>query len=493
MAATVGQVLAVVQSFLVMRFLVPSSLGVWITFSIVLSYFAFVHLGVEFGLVMRLPFYRGRGDEREEGKCEDSTFFAWTVLALLFAAGLVIYALAAPGLSPRVRNAMLFLAVMAPLEQQSNFLGRWQTSSRIDFKLGSYVAVARSLMSFLLLVPLAYFFGVTGLMIGALATSALVCLIWWRSTEFRFHRHVTWPMIAEMFEVGFPVLLVSLSGLVIQTIDRLLIASRLGTTSLGYYGATGLGGGFLYAVLSQAGNAMSPHIAQEMGRSGGRAESLEKFLVRPTILLGAAASAGIMLLLLVIPSFIRFGLPRYVPGIPAVYGFLPGFFFLSIVLTAGNILLYVLIERGQKRFLLYAQGFAIAVEVCCALIFIEKGWGILGVSIASTISYAVYGCGILVLAANAVIPERGRRLRFLGAVIAPFFYCGAVVAVAVWATSTVADPLYEGAMRPSIGLIGLIPLAYWMDRRLALGQELAPVIVSIRKRFRFAGDGGPAE
>ncbi len=485
-ASAVSQVTAIVQSFLIMRVLLPGALGVWLGFGVACGYSAYLHLGLDYGMGMRLPYYRGRGDAHMEGECEDSTFITWTGLALLFSAGMTVYALAQLRTNPTLAWTLFVVAMMAPLEQQSGFLGRWQTAARSDFQLPSFMAVGRAVAAVLILVPTAYFFGAKGMMLGSLFLSLVMCLTWWSRTTFRYRARVSMRAALDTVGVGLPVLIISLAGTLIQTIDRVIIASRLGATSLGYYGVTSLGGALLLGVLSQSGSAMGPHLSEELGRSDGKAAALDRFLVKPTIINAFIAAAGVMVLMFVVPAFIRLLLPRYVPGIPAFYAFVPGFFFLVLVYSSHNILANILIAGSPRKIVVMAgfQAVALLVEIGCALLFIRLDWGITGVAVASTLSYAVYGGCILGATTWHVVHDPARRLVFLFHVTVPFFYCGLAMGASMWVGRLLAaNAIAQAAIGLVTSLLLLVPLTLWLESRIGVMRDLRGIVEGLRVRY----------
>ncbi len=485
-ASAVSQVTSVVQSFLIMRVLVPGALGVWLGFGVALGYSAYIHLGLDYGMGMRLPYYRGRGDSRKEGECEDSTYVTWTGLALLFSVGMVTYALSHFRTNPTLAWTLFVVAMMAPLEQQSGFLGRWQTAARSDFRLPSIMGVGRAVAAVLILVPTAYFFGAKGMMLGSLSLSLVMCVTWWSMTTFRYRARVSMRAALDIIAVGMPVLLISLAATLIQTIDRLIIASRLGATSLGYYGATSLGGALLLGVLSQSGSAMAPHLSEELGRSDGKASALERFLVKPTIINAFVGAAGVMVLMFVVPAFIRVLLPRYVPGIPAFYAFVPGFFFLVLVNSSHNILANVLIAGSPRKIVVMAgfQAVALLVEIGCALLFIRLDWGITGVAVASTLSYAVYGGCILGATTWYVVRDPAQRLVFFFHVMVPFFYCGLATGASMWVGRALAgNAMAQAAIGLVTSLVLLVPLTLWLEARIGVMRDLRGIVEGLRARY----------
>ena len=419
-AALTAQGAGVVQSLIVMRLLEPRVYGIWLGLVIILTYGGLAHFGTEHGIELRLPYFRGKNQSGRASAMADSVFLVWTISTLFVAAGVAIYALVSKQSSPLVREGLLAIAVLLPLNQQANFHSRWQGAALTDFKLSSALSVLQSWVSLLVIVPLVYFMGLRGLMIGTVLVSSLVCAVWLRASAYRFRGRWSRRLVWQAVRVGLPMTLVVLGGGLIQTIDRLVILSVLGATSLGYYAVTRLGGGIVYGLMAQAGSAMSPHISAEMGRSRDAPQSLERFLVVPTIVFAFVSTFAIALLIVVIPALVTLWLPKYSPGLGAFLIYIPGFYFLGIIITANTILTLVFIARRRQRHVLYVQAGAIVLEGSLAFVLLKTGSGLRGAAIGSTVAYAVYGLAILSMAARQVLGSRALALRFLGRVLAPF-------------------------------------------------------------------------
>lgn len=446
-----------------MRFLDPTTYGVWLALNILLAYSAYAHLGLEYGMGVRLPYYRGKEDAERERAIETTVYTAWTALALIMAFAVAMYALwRTTGL---VRWGLVAIAAMIPLEQQSQFFVRWHTSSRIDFEQMTWLSLARSVALLVLVVPAAALFGIYGVIGGTLIVSALIAAAWHSRATFPIRLVISGDALRELLRVGFPIALVVGAGMLIESADRMLILAVLGTVSLGYYGVTGLGGSSVYSFLSQAGSAMSPHMAQEMGRSGDAPEVLEKYLVKPTLFFASSAAFLTLSLWFIIPPVVTRFLPQYQLGIPAFYAYVPGFFFLAIVITANNIVNLVLIARQRQRWLLLLQAIAVLCEVGFGYLFICLGWGIAGVAVASTLAYAVYGATVLVMASAFVLNRRVAR-RFIIDVMTPIVYCGAVGGAILWfAHRAHAHMVAAAAVQLFVYVAACVPLLPWLNGR----------------------------
>lgn len=485
-AGVVGQGFAFLQSFFVLRFLEPSAYGIWAGLTIILIYSTYVHLGLEYGLGVRLPYHLGQDNVRRARQIEDSVYLVWMAASLVVAAGLLCYALLWDQPSDLIRLGLVVIAALIPLGQQVLFLSRWQTSVPVDFSLGSVLSAAQGLLSLVVIVPLAYWFGVSGVMIGTLVVAAVMCAAWTARTRFRLRWQFSRDALWEILRIGFPILLVVLGGVLIRTVDRLLIVAHLGAEQLGYYAVTGLGGAFLYSLLSQAGSAIAPHISREIGRAEDSAPALRKFLLKPTLIFACLAAGIIAALVFTVPPLVELLLPQYVPGLAAFYLFVPGFFFLGVILTANNILNVVLIGRRRQRLVVYIQLIAVVVEVVCGLALIRVGWGIAGVALGSTLAYASYGLPILYFASKYVIPEAATRIRFLGTVLLLFVYAVVVTLLIYWLGEhwITTAPFLRAATQVLLLVLAFVPVLFVLDREVGLWREIAPVLTGVRARVR---------
>lgn len=486
-----AQILGMLQSILTMRFLGPHAYGVWAGVSIVLQYTNYAHAGLLYGQGIRLPFYRSQGDETRVATIQDSVYGVWTVVTVIFAAGVALYGVLTPHTNGLVTVAYVCVSLLAVLSQQIAFFSSWQISAKTDFKLGSLILVVQSVSSVIVTVGAAYFFGVRGVMIGSVLVALLGTVLWRAGSRYRFRGHLSRAALADLLRVGLPVLVVVLAGVFIQTIDRIIVLRRLGAEALGYYSVTSLGGSFLYGLLSQAGSAVAPHISAERGGGVGSATVLAKYLVRPTLIFSGVSALIITLLVAAVPVLVTIALPHYLPGLNAFYWFVPGFLFLGITLTANNILCVVYAGQSRMSLVVGLQIAAVAVEAVVAWVAIGRGFGIAGAAFASTLAYAVYGISLVVFAANVVIESRAERRTFLANVAAPVVYTLLVPAAAVLLARSVA-PL--GGMRQVVFQAALlcaggIPLGFWLERRAGIVSELGGMLASAAASL--TGRSGP--
>lgn len=484
-ALIIGQGLAILQTLIIMRFLDPAMYGLWLGLIILLNYGGYVHMGMEYGMALRLLYYKGQGNVARVVQIQDTVFTMWTGLSLIFAFCVFVYALFVPQTSSVQEIGLIIISGLIIFEQQIAFLARWEISFLKDFSLLSISNILRAGLSFILFVPLAYFFNVIGVMIGAFIVSGIMLIFWWIKTTYRPQIRLSGDVLLEILRIGFPILLVVLGGMMIETVDRLVILSFLGAASLGCYGITSFGGASVYRLLGQAGGSIAPHMVEEMGSNNDEPQSLLKYLIKPTLIFSYISVVLITFLIFVVSFLVEWMLPRYLPGMQAFYIFTPGFFFLSITLTASNILNVILIARRQQRFVVYIQYIAIAIEVLMAICLIRLGWNIAGVALASALTCAFYGLSILYLAAHYVIPGQRERFRFFGSVLMPFMYGFVVVSLVIYLGKRIIPESSLGRLILQCSFAALLysPPFYYLNKKINLMRELGPFITAVKSKF----------
>ena len=267
-ASLAGQLLRVLQSFLVMKMIGPESYGLWLGLQLVITYAAFCHLGVEGGLAFRLAYYRGRGDTESSKALSDSGYLFWSAAGLATALGIAVYALVWHQPGSMIWWGFLAVAALVLINQQTLYLTQWHVAALVDFITPSGMGLLQSLLSAVFVLPLTYYFGLGGVILGTVLAAVVGLGVWRRWTPYSYSGTLSRPLLIDAVRVGFPTMVINVGVALMQNVDRLMILALLGAANLGYYGITALGGTFVYGLLAQAGNAINPHIAAELGKGG---------------------------------------------------------------------------------------------------------------------------------------------------------------------------------------------------------------------------------
>lgn len=477
LANLISQGLSVLQGFIILRFINPDSYGMWLGLLILLRYGAYAHLGLEYGLMFRLPYYIGQDNAERTRQVQDNTFFGWTVLTILFAAGVLGYYFLFANVSNSSWFGLIVILVMLFADQQSAFLNRWHASAQKDFKSYGIISIVKGIVSFIIIVPLSYYFQIVGLMAGSLIVSIVTAVLWWARTSFRPRLNLSSLVSKELVIIGFPYLLSVIGGVLTETVDRILVLNLLGAVHLGYYAITSMGGNSLYGLLTQAGTVMLPHMVEDSGRFENDFTVLEKYLIKPTIYLAYLSILMILFLVIFIPVIVDVWLTEYRLGLLAFYFFVPGFFFLSIIISANNILSVILVAQKKQFWLVVIQYFAVLVEIVVCLSLIQRGWGIAGAALGSTLAYMTYSMTILNISSAYVAQNRRSHFQFLMETFLPFAYGALLVFIFL---NLPHFPFGEILVLRAVCqfllvVICFVPLVYRLDNRYSLFRDVRAV------------------
>jgi hypothetical protein len=177
----------------------------------------------------------------------------------------------------------------------------------------------------------------------------------------------------------------------------------------------------------------------------------------------ALAAAAVVLL----PTLIRVGLPKYAPAIPLVETLVPGAFFLGIAPVAGSYVIAV----NHQGVLLKIQAAAMVCSVLVDGLLLNAGLGPQAVAIGTLCGYSIYGLGYL--AAAIAIAKRSAReaLTAVGELIVIFG--GLVAAQKLFAmvlpvTAGGWSDVWTSALRLLLVLATLAPLVWFVNRNSGL-------------------------
>jgi hypothetical protein len=193
----------------------------------------------------------------------------------------------------------------------------------------------------------------------------------------------------------------------------------------------------------------------------------------------------ILALEFIIPLIVTYWVPKYLPGLAAFTFFLPGYFFLSIILAAGNIMQVILVVRKRLRLMVYIQLGAVIVEVLFGFLFLNLGWGIAGVALSSTLAYAFYGVIVLILSTHFVMGTLAQKARFLGEIFGLAGLGVLLFFAFTWLSKVIAGDqlLFQTAIQLLGCALTCIPLLYWLDKRVKIMSDFRPFLTDLKKKM----------
>ncbi len=161
-----------------------------------------------------------------------------------------------------------------------------------EFAYQSRVNAWMNVLEAILAVTLTYVFGLPGLVIGTAASYSIAVLAQLRHIGFAVGLRWRWPIFRELVVVGFPSHLNGLLYNIFLSIDRWLILTFLGLTSLGYYALGMTINQYLFQFSYAFGNVLSPHLVERYSERE-RVEDLRSMVEVPLTVISRVSPAAL--------------------------------------------------------------------------------------------------------------------------------------------------------------------------------------------------------
>jgi len=329
----------------------------------------------------------------------------------------------------------------------------------------------RNSAQLLLSVLLMFYFGVYGLFI-ALPSALIIALLYLR-TCYPFERvgRFSLPVYYEMVREGYPLAVSGFLLTLMVTAGRLLVAGYLTTEEVGYYALSTLALTGLLHFPGAAREVVEPRIMEEADALRDPAV-LDRYLYRPLAINACYLPLIIGPLYFLLPVLINWILPLYTKGIVPLQITLFGFYFLAVFFPLRGI---IVANHLQKR----AAGlmvFCVLVNIGFSLVALETGFGIIGVAVANSASYAV------LLVAMAFLLRRCCGIRFplekiWLAIVAFPLLCAAIWASRVWVEPWVGTGLIGAILQSALFFGTGLALATLAEYKVSLLKGLSPLSV----------------
>jgi O-antigen/teichoic acid export membrane protein len=451
------------------KFLEPTQLGIWNLLNLIPAYASYLHLGARTAMLYRLPALYADG-RLEEAETLKGTVYYFT-LAYSGILALALLGLALWGSFETVIRVGLFtVALLVLLNAYQEF--QYSTlKAEQRFDLISRANLANTLALALVGVPLLYWFGLYGLFVSAVLIKALVVIYLSRKRPLRVCRVFDFPLLKALIAHGFPIMAYNFALFLLATADRILIALFLGPAAVGFYAVAMVAAEFLLQVPAAAREMLEPRLMASQQRAG------EGLLWRRYLLAPVARTALYFPFLIAAVAFLAEDiltliLPRYVDSaLPAVW-LAHGCFFLAMI----HVMRGMLVAKGLQTRVIPIHLLGIVSNVLISLFAIRQGWDIVGVAVATAVSYAL----VFVFIMRYLLrhgPADARPRAGHGAVLATPFI-GVLLAVPL---SDLLGPWLGGGMLQSLAHFGvfsalLYAFIHWLQRHPAMAQWLGPAV-----------------
>lgn len=368
---------AFVVGMAVSKMLGPEMLGYWGIFHIITAYYSYANLGATNGLTRELGIALGRNDKEKIHKVTGSAHAIQLLLPGLATICLVIYGLF---LSSPLNLVFIAAGIAGFILLYEETLSRIINSFE-KHKILAGINIWRSIISFLIVIPLVYIGGLQGRIFAALLLGTVMLFITLNKLPLKLNLSFDKQAIGDLIRVGFPIAMAGFLTANFYLVDRLVITKFLTLKELGYY----VFAFYLVTVIKSIKQTIAGILYQRQNivfGEDGESKQRRLFLISRSAAFFTTDLTGVIsgLLLIVFSFAVKYFLPEYTAAIPLTYVIV-----FSQVMGSINVLNTV----GRHVQFLGLIFFALLINIALSL-FMVHYLGLTGVAWATFISFVIY-------------------------------------------------------------------------------------------------------
>lgn len=384
------QISRVSVELVVAKLLGPTLWGIWYLLNLLLAYRNIFELGMVNALNREIPIELGRHNEVGANTIQNLTFstLLWTSIIVS-----LLIIITTRFINDQVLTNSLLWLIPVFISSQFFYLLQSIFRSYLWFKKLSIQQVLFSFIFPLVAIPLSFVFKLYGFLAGytiALILSSFFVLI---MSPIRFHYIFDFGKMKRLIKIGFPIMVVGITYTFLNTADRWFVSGFLGVQELGYYSMAILVFGMMVLIPRIISQQIYPRMAMDWGRTPSK-ETLSNWSSKQTKYVSLIIVPLFLIVVFLFPLLIRYLLPEYIPGIPALRIIAIGALFLPFSTGWGNVLIII----DKQIYYLYVILSAVILNIVFNFIFVRLGYGIEGIALGTVLSFSLYNFMLMVIA-----------------------------------------------------------------------------------------------
>jgi len=282
----------------------------------------------------------------------------------------------------------------------------------------------------------------------------------------------------RLIKIGLPLISSDFLSSFTISIAGIIVFSFLGKEAMGYYAVAMLASRFLVYLPNSVIRIFEPYIYQRYGETEDIV-GLKKYLFKPTFIMAFLFPIVMAYYYIMTTFFIRHFLPRYYPSIIPFFIILIGRFFTSFSPTTQIFITAI----NKQRYLLPIYIAGALIMAVASLVFINMGFGIIGVSLGLLLSFFFTGVVIFIFATIHYLKSLFRCLGNLFILSMPFLYIMFVLIISdiiiPYSKDIVVD-IGRSTFKLCILTLFSLPLAIIVEHKTSLIGELIRFLNPVR-------------
>lgn len=375
-----AQVITLVGSLLVRRFLGPLQQGVWALLQVVILYASWTNLGATEVISRDIPFYRGR-NELDKVEATKNSVFSFSMLASLFVfAGIIAFALFyRHHLKEEMFYGLFFVALLLTLQRYSTLQICFLRGEK-NFTLASRQSVYSSIVNALLVACLSYRYQIYGFMWAMCISYCFDIFFVMKQHQFNFRLYFDWKIIWEAIKFGFPLHMAGFVTGIFLSADRIMIAKFLSFKELGLYSIALMVFTYVRNFSNPVCVVLLPNLHERFGETGD-VRQLRGYMTKASTFFTNAMPLLIGATWFIVPYLVVRVIPDYTEGTSALRCLILAGFFFALYNTYNY---FIALMRKQIILLLILAVIAVLAFVFNFLV-LQAHLGIESVAVVNTV------------------------------------------------------------------------------------------------------------
>ena len=386
----VTSIAQLVSSFVIIRFVDPSELGVWNSVKLLTVYSFVILFGINNGLNRELPYSFGK-NKLDQARKKASVALYYYILTSIFMAAIGFGVLLI--LSTRVEfNLFLALVIILPyiiLNHYNNYL-TVTYRSKDSFNLLSCIKLIESFL-ILITVLLVVRYGYSGMLVRSLLLILFITLLMHIYRPIRIKPEWSKPEFITLLKTGIPIFGIDYIKNISNTLAPIFVLNAGGFGMVGLFSLGTMAFGTITVIPSSITQYIYPKYSYAFGKHNNP-KDLWKIGMRSLLLCSAMLIPVIIIALIFIDPLVLKYFPKYSGGIPAAKIFILASFFNSISILTSVLLslkLFKMLFINQLSFSILL----ILMPALCVNIFSNPVVGAsFGVLIANVANFILVIC-----------------------------------------------------------------------------------------------------
>jgi|LSQX01.2.fsa_nt_gb O-antigen/teichoic acid export membrane protein len=473
----VALIVSVLRSILVMRMIGPYGRGIQRLPALWKGYLSNVSMPWRNGLSKELPLAVGAEDHERAAAVEDAGFLATTLFSALAGLGMVAWAIF---LSEAAWEERVAFAIGGGLLLAEDLIALYWVALRSwgHFHTLAVCELARTAGQFALMIAGAWLAGVTGVMLGWLASTLLLLAYLETVSRIGVRVQADWPRIWSLLRIGLPVAIISFADTLLRTVDGLVLERSYGAEQFGLYTLAMQMATYLFALPRAAGFVLWPKVLQSYGGDDG-AQKRRRVLL-PTIGVAAAMPVIAGMAWLALPSLVAAIVPKFLPALPAAQILSMGAIFLALPMATDA----ALVANDREPLVIATKLVGAAVVAGGAVYAVSHGGSLTSIALWACAGFALSALLSLWIKLAEFEPHPARRAGEIALALAPTLWA----AGALWlvqrllaALSLSLSSLGGAAVAVLLFLALSAPCLLYAHRRTGVGREVLAIARRIRR------------